>query len=1459
MPNTIKIKRNSSGVPSNGSLDAGELAVNTTDGNLYCGNTAGNGVLHLNPSVGETLTSTGDFTIDSADGIVLDADGGAISLKDNGTRFGIFENSSNHFVIQNPITDADIFLKVKDGSSTITALSIDASDAGAATFNGNLTAQGILNAASINTDLWQGQFRSNTTYYNADTDADDMRRLGFGYYGRSAENPNFPTAYGVIQNFENYPGTMGDGSKYIHQLLFVHATGNSGLKVRDSGGNGTTWTDWYDIWHSGNSFTYDGSTFAFSGIKNLVGTLGTVSFDAAGNGQFFSRNSTSYIQATGGTSSGLNIGGRHSLVIATGDSITERVRINSSGHVSVNSTDLSGYGHFGVAQPAGGVTDGIAVVNGTNSFRLWVDDAGSRRINAGSTSVAEFLPSSFTFLQPVKLGDNVKALFGTGSDLQIYFDGTDGYIKNHVGGALRIRTKGDFTVQTNASDGGATDSIKAVNNAAVELYHAGSKKLETTSTGVTIGSTITLQNSGNVSYIQDSQADLRIESNSMTLRSLSQENYIQCVLNGSVSLYHDSVKKFETTATGGTLSGALTCQGVDVSGSNKISNGDFSNTSNWTIGGGWSLGSGVCSFTDTQNGSIQQASVFATSDSGKTFKLTFTIQVGSSGDAQIWIGNGAGSGSAYTPNNSYYSYGNGTHSVEIVPTDTSISIWGSVDGGNFSIDNISCIEQFGLSNTGAITATSANFSGALTASGTGHLFGKLNVGSVNNSFDFYNNGTSYFNGAVTVDDNLTCDGNLKADYFAFRKGGADIGAYFSLTNQAGDSSSNDLTITAAQSTNSVVLRSSAKIQMYTYASSNWQKRFEITNAGTTTIGGTSSLAQLNIRSSVNGNYLYMDDGSGVLFSISANGSTSGIIQTQGTGFSSWKPMELRANYLQFKPNNSEMMRVNGTGVGISTTSPDSKIHAVTSGTTYAAHFQTSSTTPYGVRINVNSSGTSAGYPLIIAEQNGSQLFRVDSGGVVTFGGVTFPTADGSNGQVLQTNGSGTVTWATAGSGSGSGTVSSSSVTTGTTNGNIAVYTDSTTVKQAPRLFYNGSDHSLTVNKTSPGNENLHVVGDAQITTRLGVGTSPNSSYALHINGASYFSGAAEFYGGIKDGNGSLGTNTHVLHTDGSDVYWAAASGGGGGGGSGVTGSGTDQYIPRWNGTGALEDSNIFSKDGSGPSQRCVGIGTAAPTHLFHVVGNAACFEDAIGTIVLKGTVQGKTLALKSNAGIFQVRDNNNGKEGYHIKFGSGGWHKWFIDHWQEKMVFNSNGLGINTTSPSYKLHVVGGPITAEDGAGTVRLIGTAASGKIIDLKSDGGIFKIRNVSSGNELYHLKTGSSGYHKWYIADSAKMYLSNSGYLGILSTSPSYPLHVVGEAYVSSRMAIATTVDSSYGLKVAGYIASYGHTTWSDYRLKDDTALWDTSEAASLVKMFPFIATSGTTSVKLKKFKTKTGSGS
>tara|TARA_R100000654_G_scaffold8197_1_gene19434 strand:- start:318 stop:932 length:615 start_codon:yes stop_codon:yes gene_type:complete len=90
---------------------------------------------------GTTMTlSSGSMTIDVADNIVLDTDGGNIALKDNGTQWGNFANNSGNFDIDSVVQDKDIKFSGYDGSSYITALTLDMSEAGAATFNNNVTA-----------------------------------------------------------------------------------------------------------------------------------------------------------------------------------------------------------------------------------------------------------------------------------------------------------------------------------------------------------------------------------------------------------------------------------------------------------------------------------------------------------------------------------------------------------------------------------------------------------------------------------------------------------------------------------------------------------------------------------------------------------------------------------------------------------------------------------------------------------------------------------------------------------------------------------------------------------------------------------------------------------------------------------------------------------------------------------------------------------------------------------------------------------------------------------------------------------------------------------------------------------------------------------------------------------------------------------------------------------------------
>src|SRR5210317_233916 len=84
--------------------------------------------------------SSGDLTLDVAGDIILDADGGDVKISDAGTHVGSLTNSSSDFVVQSIVSDKDIIFKGNDGGATITALTLDMSGAGAATFNNDVTA-----------------------------------------------------------------------------------------------------------------------------------------------------------------------------------------------------------------------------------------------------------------------------------------------------------------------------------------------------------------------------------------------------------------------------------------------------------------------------------------------------------------------------------------------------------------------------------------------------------------------------------------------------------------------------------------------------------------------------------------------------------------------------------------------------------------------------------------------------------------------------------------------------------------------------------------------------------------------------------------------------------------------------------------------------------------------------------------------------------------------------------------------------------------------------------------------------------------------------------------------------------------------------------------------------------------------------------------------------------------------
>jgi len=139
----------------------------------------------------------------------------------------------------------------------------------------------------------------------------------------------------------------------------------------------------------------------------------------------------------------------------------------------------------------------------------------------------------------LSFGTNNKAIFGAGSDLQIYHDGSHSYVSDVGTGGLKL-TGGDIYIR-NPSD---QDMIYATSGGAVTLYHNNAPKLATTATGIDVTGTVTsdgLTSSGGVSIQNDAA--------SFSISNAAVDRYQRFRRNSSNSLILDKYNGSTTTNT----------------------------------------------------------------------------------------------------------------------------------------------------------------------------------------------------------------------------------------------------------------------------------------------------------------------------------------------------------------------------------------------------------------------------------------------------------------------------------------------------------------------------------------------------------------------------------------------------------------------------------------------------------------------------------------------------------------------------------------------------------------------------------------------------------------------------------------------------------------------------------------------------------------------------------------------
>ncbi len=105
----------------------------------------------------------------------------------------------------------------------------------------------------------------------------------------------------------------------------------------------------------------------------------------------------------------------------------------------------------------------------------------------------------------IGLNDSVKAMFGNGGDLSIYHDSTDSYIKNNTNRLMFGSAEMHFNNVAQSEN-----MAKFFADGAVELYFDGTKRLETTGTGVNITDNLNVAGIATVAGIIDANGGANI-------------------------------------------------------------------------------------------------------------------------------------------------------------------------------------------------------------------------------------------------------------------------------------------------------------------------------------------------------------------------------------------------------------------------------------------------------------------------------------------------------------------------------------------------------------------------------------------------------------------------------------------------------------------------------------------------------------------------------------------------------------------------------------------------------------------------------------------------------------------------------------------------------------------------------------------------------------------------------------